>query len=141
MYQVLLVIILALGLIKIRLFKGLMSADFRWIEEEQSNSKAKMFHLTFQSREKAAQFYEEWMTEVFSKIPPEDLLVYDVKQGWDPLCRFLNIPVPNVPFPRVNESADIQTAIRNMKVFSWTAALGIPILTLGLGYFVWKMLK
>jgi hypothetical protein len=32
------------------------------------------------------------------------LLVYDVKEGWGPLCDFLDVPVPDVPFPRVNDS-------------------------------------
>jgi len=32
------------------------------------------------------------------------LLVYDVKEGWGPFCDFLDVPVPDVPFPRVNDS-------------------------------------
>jgi hypothetical protein len=35
------------------------------------------------------------------------LLVYEVAQGWDPLCRFLGVPVPNEPFPRVNRREDM----------------------------------
>lgn len=33
-------------------------------------------------------------------IPPERLLVFDVREGWEPLCRFLDVPVPSTPFPR-----------------------------------------
>merc|ERR1712060_55842 len=33
-------------------------------------------------------------------VPPERLLVYNVKQGWGPLCKFLGVPVPNKPFPK-----------------------------------------
>ena len=36
-------------------------------------------------------------------IPPERLLVFDVKNGWEPLCRFLAKPVPAMPFPRTND--------------------------------------
>ena len=32
-------------------------------------------------------------------------LEFSVKQGWEPLCRFLEIPVPDEPFPRVNSTA------------------------------------
>lgn len=41
--------------------------------------------------------------EVTRTIPASRLLVFDVKQGWEPLCRFLEVPVPGNPFPRVNE--------------------------------------
>lgn len=42
-------------------------------------------------------------------VPPERLLVYDVKEGWEPLCRFLNVPVPqDVPFPHLNDSGTFQ---------------------------------
>ena len=28
--------------------------------------------------------------------------MYDVKQGWGPLCKFLGVPVPQTPFPHKN---------------------------------------
>ena len=35
-------------------------------------------------------------------IPAEQLLVFDVRQGWEPLCEFLGAPVPTTDFPRTN---------------------------------------
>lgn len=35
-------------------------------------------------------------------IPEEQLLIFQVKDGWEPLCKFLNVPTPNAPFPRTN---------------------------------------
>jgi hypothetical protein len=35
-------------------------------------------------------------------IPEEQLLVFQVKEGWEPLCNFLNVSVPKDPFPRTN---------------------------------------
>jgi hypothetical protein len=43
---------------------------------------------------------------VKAAIPAERLLVWDVKQGWEPLCEFLELPVPDDPFPNVNDSAE-----------------------------------
>ncbi len=40
--------------------------------------------------------------EISEAIPANRLLVYEVKQGWEPLCEFLDLPVPDKPFPRVN---------------------------------------
>lgn len=39
-------------------------------------------------------------------IPAGQLLVYEVKEGWGPLCKFLNVPVPAEPFPRTNDRGE-----------------------------------
>jgi hypothetical protein len=39
---------------------------------------------------------------VKTTIPASQLLVYEVKDGWGPLCEFLGVPVPAGPFPRTN---------------------------------------
>ncbi|WP_457652870.1 sulfotransferase family protein [Rhodocaloribacter sp.] len=39
-------------------------------------------------------------------IPADRLLVYQVKDGWEPLCAFLGVPVPDAPFPRSNDRAE-----------------------------------
>lgn len=54
-------------------------------------------------REHCIAVHQAHIDEVKRKIPPERLLVFEVKQGWDPLCKFLGVPVPTTPFPRVNE--------------------------------------
>ncbi len=35
-------------------------------------------------------------------IPARQLLVFEVRQGWEPLCAFLGTPVPDEDFPRTN---------------------------------------
>ena len=44
---------------------------------------------------------------VIDALPPERLLVFAPKQGWEPLCAFLGVPVPDGPFPRVNSRDEI----------------------------------
>ena len=39
---------------------------------------------------------------VIATIPADQLLVFEVKQGWEPLCEFLEAAVPAEPFPRTN---------------------------------------
>jgi hypothetical protein len=29
--------------------------------------------------------------------------VFEVKEGWEPLCRFLDAPIPDEPFPHIND--------------------------------------
>lgn len=50
--------------------------------------------------------YERHNEEVERTIPAERLLIYEVAQGWGPLCRFLGGPVPDEPFPKANTTAD-----------------------------------
>ena len=46
--------------------------------------------------------YRQHNERVQAVIPAEKLLVFNVKQGWKPLCEFLGCDVPSIPFPRVN---------------------------------------
>lgn len=57
------------------------------------------------TREEAITAYERHLAEVREAVDPGRLLTFEVKQGWEPLCDFLQVPVPDEPFPRVNESA------------------------------------
>lgn len=58
-------------------------------------------------------FMTDWFVrrnqDVIDTLPPERLLVYSPKEGWDPLCAFLDVPVPEEPFPRVNSRDEIST--------------------------------
>ena len=57
-------------------------------------------------------------------MAPDRLLVFDVKQGWQPLCAFLGVPVPDEePFPRVNDTAAFQDEERQGRRAEATRAL------------------
>ena len=45
----------------------------------------------------------EWNERVIAECPPERLLVFNPSEGWEPLCRFLGVPVPTEPFPHDND--------------------------------------
>jgi hypothetical protein len=54
-------------------------------------------------------------------IPAERLLVFNVKEGWEPLCRFLGKPVPDVEFPRINDAKSVNRILRGIPVFGFLA--------------------
>jgi hypothetical protein len=59
----------------------------------------------------ALEVYRRHVTTVQESLPPERLLVFDVRQGWGPLCDFLGVEPPaDEPFPHLNDSA----ALRDM---------------------------
>ena len=65
--------------------------------------------------------YREHNALVRRLVPPGRLLVFDLADGWAPLCAFLGRPVPAVPFPRVNESAQFDEVQRKVLMLHWAA--------------------
>ena len=59
-------------------------------------------------RDHAIAVFRAYEEEVRRTIAPERLLAYDVSQGWEPLCAFLEVPVPDTPFPRTNTSKEFR---------------------------------
>jgi hypothetical protein len=57
-------------------------------------------------RDHAIEVFNAHNAEVRRTVPPERLLVYESGQGWDPLCAFLGVPVPETPYPKVNTADD-----------------------------------
>ncbi len=68
----------------------------------------------------------EWEQEAKRVIPADRLLIYRVSDGWGPLCAFLGLPVPSVPFPNVNDTAEFKKRIIPVKVIWY----GAPIVAL-----------
>jgi len=51
--------------------------------------------------------FNEWNDSVINFVPKDRLLVYEVKQGWEPLCKFLNVDIPDIPFPYKNKTKNM----------------------------------
>jgi len=65
-----------------------------------------VFRDTFDDRPEDRNFaisvYLRHMSEVLAEVDPARTLLYDIAQGWGPLCSFLGVPVPDLPFPHSN---------------------------------------
>ena len=59
-----------------------------------------------QDRDAAIAAFDRQLAEVRAAVPAERLLVFAVGDGWAPLCNFLQVPVPDTPFPRLNDGDD-----------------------------------
>lgn len=62
-------------------------------------------------REAALRSYRLRTEQVRQAIAAQRLLVFDVAEGWEPLCRFLEVPVPDIPFPHHNLRHDFWEAL------------------------------
>ena len=67
-----------------------------------------MFEGRFEDKDFAIHRYEEHNRQVARDLPAHQLLTFNVAEGWDPLCHFLNCPVPDMPFPCSNSRAEFQ---------------------------------
>ncbi len=76
---------------------------------------ADIFDNRFEDKAHAIDVFKRHVQEVRDTIDPARLLVFDVREGWAPLCRFLEVAVPSDPFPRLNDTASTQAMIRMMQ--------------------------
>ena len=53
-------------------------------------------------------YFRRHTEAVVATIAPERLLVHEVGEGWERLCAFLGVPVPETPFPSVNSREEFR---------------------------------
>jgi hypothetical protein len=70
-----------------------------------------LFGGRFEDRDHAIQAFHRHNLEVIEHVHPSNLLVYDVQQGWAPLCAFLGVDVPRDPFPHANDTQSMRTRL------------------------------
>ena len=90
----------------------------------------------------ARQAFLDHYQAIRDACPKDRLLEYEVSQGWEPLCKYLALPIPDEPFPRLNDAEEF----RQVHVTIWYLAFGkmvlkistvaVPVVAVGLAY--WK---
>ena len=74
--------------------------------------------------------YMAHVQNVKESLGPE-ILVFEAKDGWAPLCEYLGVPIPDVPYPRVNDTEAFNGVITRTTATGYvlgTLLLGIPFL-------------
>jgi Sulfotransferase domain len=81
--------------------------------------------LPDQDEATAIASYEEHNRRVRATIPPKQLLEYDVRQGWTPLCEFLEITncPTETPFPKTNSARSVQVQAASALLFPMMISL------------------
>ena len=65
-----------------------------------------------EDRAHAKRVFEEHNQAVIDALPASKLLVYQPGDGWEPICRFLDVAVPEEDFPHVNDTAEFQARLQ-----------------------------
>jgi len=79
------------------------------------------------SKDNMIEAFCDHVKDVIERCPQDKLLIYEISQGWGPLCTFLDKPIPDVPFPHVNDTKEFQ------KIVTGTMIAGNVILFLSVG--------
>ncbi|CAN9085628.1 unnamed protein product [Alternaria alternata] len=76
-----------------------------------------------------AETYEKHIAYLKRVVPEDRLVFFNVKDGWEPLCKVLGKEVPqNIPFPRINDGEAIDRLAKRMVtkgLLRWLAIFGV----------------
>ena len=92
----------------------------------------RLFDGQFEDRDDAIRVFNEHIARVQETVPPERLLTFHVKDGWQPLCDFLGLAVPDGPFPHMNDRQTTQRLYRLARVVSVALPLLLIAVIVGL---------
>lgn len=92
------------------------------------------FDGRFEDEAYAKSVFERHNAEVQRVVPPEKLLVYEVKEGWGPLCGFLGVEVPDGPFPHLNDTAEMKRRIKMVRAIAVAVPTLAALLLAGMTY-------
>ncbi|KAL2070028.1 hypothetical protein VTL71DRAFT_14708 [Oculimacula yallundae] len=84
------------------------------------------------------KFHEDYVRRV---VPPEKLFFFQVKDGWEPLCKILNCPVPDEPFPRANDGQAMQEFFESMvkaAAIRWMQIIVVPGACIAMSFWAWR---
>lgn len=94
------------------------------------------YREVFEDRKACMDVYNKHVDEVKKTVPASQLLLFDVKEGWGPLCKFLDKPVPSTPFP--NETAAFERRFRVVRAVDTALTAVAGVVLAGVAYYFGK---
>jgi hypothetical protein len=72
-----------------------------------------IFQNRLEDKAHAIEIFNNHIEEVKQVVPPERLLIFEAKQGWEPLCSFLDVPVPaDKPYPHKHKGTLVRQFLK-----------------------------
>lgn len=73
------------------------------------------FNGKFTNKEYAKEVFKKHIEDVKISIPKDRLLTYQISEGWEPLCKFLGVSIPeDKPFPNVNDTEEFKNVVNKL---------------------------
>ena len=66
----------------------------------------RVFEDRMQDKDYVIDVFNAHNQSVIEEVPKDQLLVFEAAEGWEPLCQFLDVPIPDEPYPRVNSTEE-----------------------------------
>jgi hypothetical protein len=83
------------------------------------------------------ELYQHHIDYIKRVVPPSRLHFFDVKEGWEPLCKILNVPIPDEPFPRGNDAKameDLGSMVLKRALWKWAQIFGVGVAAASVGW-------
>ena len=74
-------------------------------------------------KEDYMRIFEDWQAEVEASVPADRFLKFSVTEGWGPLAQFLDVDVPDTPFPRINDKSEFRARLSALAVVGYFLGL------------------
>ena len=81
------------------------------------------------SKKNMISAYQKHSENIKLLCPSEKVLFFNSSDGWEPLCKFLNVPIPNKPYPYLNETKESSDRILVLNCIGWFLTIlgcGVP---------------
>ena len=72
------------------------------------------FQGKFEDKIEAEKIFNQHIENVKAHVPADKLLIFDVSEGWGPLCKFLGVPEPNEPIPHLNKKENFKEMLGHL---------------------------
>ena len=119
-----------------RWFRWVNPLFHRFLTMVELNVWQNLFAGQFEDEARALQIFADHNEKVKATVPPEKLLIFDVRAGWGPLCAFLEVPVPEQPFPHINDRQVLQRLVAVGHTLGWL----LPAMVAG-GLLFWWLIS
>lgn len=104
----------------VNVFPGWLQRSVKWMGQFVAMTNLliweRVFQGAFEDRQRAIEKFNQYTDEVKHTVPAERLLIFNVGEGWKPLCQFLDVPVPNTPFPHLQDREIMKKRFQRMRI-------------------------
>jgi hypothetical protein len=101
---------------------GIIPPAHRFLNAMEHAIWQNVFQDRLEDKDHAIKVFNNHIEEVKRVVPPERLLIFEARQGWEPLCKFLQVPVPvNHPYPHKHKGTLVRQFLKytNLTEYRW----------------------